>query len=304
MFAHTACRFFLFLFLSLSANAKPKEESVDLLTAVDYVILAKSGISNVPGSDIIGDIGVSPIAGTAMTGFDFTMDDSGEFATSSEMEGSKAFAADYADPVPTHLATAVSSMEAAYTDAAGRPNPDAARINYGGGVLGGDFGGESTPLTPGVYTFDTGVTIVGDLYFEGTGFRRGEGNSDVWIIQVAGNLLEDTNTNVVLTLGAAALNINWQVAGNVNVMAGAHMEGVLLAKTDVTFETGSSISGRVLSQTACNLQMASIIEPPRGRGQRGASRSARLDVEPNSAGVVLRTSFLGLFAMILAIALF
>jgi hypothetical protein len=61
--------------------------------------------------------------------------------------------------------------------------------------------------------------------------------------------------------GAKAKNIFWQVAGYVTVNAGAHMEGILLVKTKVDFITGSSLNGRVLSQTACTLQMASITEP-------------------------------------------
>jgi hypothetical protein len=49
-----------------------------------------------------------------------------------------------------------------------------------------------------------------------------------------------------------------QVSGNAVVGAGAHMEGILLVKTDVLFITGSSLSGHILAQTACNLQMATI----------------------------------------------
>jgi hypothetical protein len=39
------------------------------------------------------------------------------------------------------------------------------------------------------------------------------------------------------------------------------MESILLVKTDDWFMTGSSLNGRVLAQTACNLQMATIKEP-------------------------------------------
>ena len=53
-----------------------------------------------------------------------------------------------------------------------------------------------------------------------------------------------------------------QVSGNVAVSARAHLEGILLAKTDVLFITGSSLNGRIFTQTACNLQMAHITEPP------------------------------------------
>jgi hypothetical protein len=45
------------------------------------------------------------------------------------------------------------------------------------------------------------------------------------------------------------------------VGAGAHMEGILLVKTAVLFETDSSLTGRVLAQTTCDLQSATIVEP-------------------------------------------
>jgi hypothetical protein len=48
------------------------------------------------------------------------------------------------------------------------------------------------------------------------------------------------------------------VSGNAHLMTGAHMEGIMLIFTDVLFVTGSSLNGRVLSQTAVNLQMARI----------------------------------------------
>jgi len=73
--------------------------------------------------------------------------------------------------------------------------------------------------------------------------------------------VQSANYNVILSNGALAENIFWQVAGHVVVGAGAHMEGILLVQTDVLFETLSSLNGRVLAQTACNLQMATITEP-------------------------------------------
>jgi hypothetical protein len=268
MLLSNACRFVIFFLLSLSVNAETvrgahrelKEAKVDLLSAENYVILTKAGISTVPDSIITGDIAVSPIAAAAMTGFSLTADSSGEFSTSAQLVG-QAFAANYAAPIPTHLTTAVSAMEAAYTDAAGRVNPDAARINLGGGNLGGVFGGETAKLTPGVYTFGSDVLISETIYFEGTGSGVGQGDTDVFIIQITGNLSQAANTQVLLSNGALAKNIFWQVAGQVQVGAGAHMEGILLVKTEVLFETSSSLNGRVLAQTACNLQKATITKP-------------------------------------------
>jgi hypothetical protein len=237
------------LLLSAAAallNAATAIETVDLGTAGDYVILAKTGISTVPTSAITGDIAVSPISAAAITGFDLIMDSEGVFSTASQFTG-KAYAADYASPSPVELTTAVGFMETAYTNAAGRPNDDAARINLGGGAIGG------LVLTPGVYTFGVDISISLDVTFFGT-------DTDIFILQTTGSLLQAANTKVTLTGGALAKNIFWQVASLVDVGAGAHLEGVLLVKTAVTFKTGSSLLGRVLAQTACNLQMATITE--------------------------------------------
>jgi hypothetical protein len=291
MLFSNACLFVLISLLSLSANAeyvlgdhtpirkkislfrrdlfmkggddnptsRGKEDEVDLLSAGNYVILAKAGISTVPDSVITGDIAVSPIDATAMTGFDFTTDSSNKTSTSTQITGN-AFAANYAAPIPSQLTTAVSDMEAAYTDAAGRDAGVGPRLNLGAGLLGGDFGGATAPLTPGVYTFGTDVTLTGDIFFEGTGLDAGQGDTDVFIIQMTGNLIQAANYNVILSNGALAKNIFWQVSGEVTVGAGAHMEGILLVKTEVLFKTLSSLNGRVLAQTACNLQKATITQ--------------------------------------------
>eukprot|EP00242_Pyramimonas_sp_CCMP2087_P004561 CAMPEP_0198209334 /NCGR_PEP_ID=MMETSP1445-20131203/14951_1 /TAXON_ID=36898 /ORGANISM="Pyramimonas sp., Strain CCMP2087" /LENGTH=293 /DNA_ID=CAMNT_0043883079 /DNA_START=130 /DNA_END=1011 /DNA_ORIENTATION=+ len=234
-----------------------KEPPVEIGSAGNYVMLTKTGISTVPTSDITGDMGVSPIAATAMTGFSLTADPTNKFSTSAQLTG-QAFAADYATPTPALLTTAVSDMETAYTDAAGRANEDAERQNLNAGALGGDYGGEFAPLTPGVYTFGSDVSIGANIYFEGTGPVTGQGDTDVFIIQMTGNLMQVANTRVILRGGALAKNIFWQVSGAAAISEEAHMEGILLVKTDVLFKTQSSLSGRVLAQTACNLQEATI----------------------------------------------
>jgi hypothetical protein len=201
----------------------------------------------VPDSVITGDIAVSPIAATAMTGFSLALDSEGTFSTATQLTGS-AYAADYASPIPATLTTAVSDMETAYTDAAGRTNSNAARINLLGGLIGGQT------LTPGIYTFQVNIDIAADITLSG-------GPKDVFIIQATGNIVQAANKKMILSGGVKPENIFWQVAGHVKVGAGAHFEGILLVKTDVLFKTGSSLNGRVLAQTACDLQMATITEP-------------------------------------------
>jgi hypothetical protein len=266
MIYFNTCRCVLFvLSLSLSATAetvrggsqreRQLEEAVVLGDAIKYAILAKTGISTVPTSSITGDIGVSPIAATAITGFSLTAHSAGQHATSTQITG-EAHAASYGGQVATTLTSAVSAMETAYTNAAGRTNNNPLRIDLGGGNLGGVFGGPvlANRLTTGVYTFNGDVNIGSSITFDG-------GDSDVFIIQIAGNLMQVANTRVELAGQAKAENIFWQVAGKVEVAEGANMKGILLVKTDVLFKTGSSLNGRVLAQTACNLQMATIVAP-------------------------------------------
>jgi hypothetical protein len=103
---------------------------VSLGTAANYVILSKSGISTVPVSAVTGNLGVSPAAATAITGFSLTADASNVFSTSPQVTG-RLFAANYARPTPSNLTTAVLDMETAYTAAAGSNLTDAASRSSG-----------------------------------------------------------------------------------------------------------------------------------------------------------------------------
>lgn len=238
------------------SGTTPVNARVELGTAADFVILAEAGITNVVGSHITGDMGVSPIAGTSMTGFGLIMDSSDEFSTSSEVSGN-IYAPGYGGDTPSKLTTAVGDKLIAYNDAAARvttdvdpDNADHLFLNHGAGEIGGKT------LTPGVYTFSTDVTISGgDLTFTGSA-------TDVFIIKTTGSVIQAANKKVILTGDVLAENIFWQVAQKVNVGAGAHMQGTLLVATTVTFITGSTLYGRILSATAVILQKNEITKTP------------------------------------------
>lgn len=68
--------------LTTVAMAGNPELPLDLGSAGNFVILGKTGISTVPYSDITGDMGVSPVAASAITGFALIMDASTTFSTS------------------------------------------------------------------------------------------------------------------------------------------------------------------------------------------------------------------------------
>jgi len=220
--------------------------SVDLGTAGDFVALAKTGISTTGTTQIIGDIGISPEAAISITGFDLIMDASGTFSTSALITGN-VYAADYTDPTPAKMTAAVSDMELAYTDAAGRLSPDETELGAG------DITGLT--IAPGLYKWGTGVLVsAAGVTISGTA-------SDVWIFQIAENLELADGAAVTLSGGALASNIFWQVAGQATMGTTASMKGIVLCQTAIVLNTGATLEGRALAQTAVTLD-ANIVYTP------------------------------------------
>jgi hypothetical protein len=211
---------------------------VNLRTSGSFAILSKTGITDVFPSAIVGDVGSSPITGVAI------------LLKCTEVSGI-IYSVDAAGPLPcrktnaSKLTTAVGDMQTAYTDAAGR----AAKFNnIGAGNLTG------LTLVPGVYKWSSNVTIPADLTLNGS-------SRDVWIFQISGTHGIAPNQNIILMGGALAKNIFWQVAGNVTLGTTSHFEGIILSKTLVALNTGASINGRLLAQTAVTLQKSTVRQP-------------------------------------------
>jgi hypothetical protein len=209
--------------------------------ANNFALLSKAGITDIPLSNITGNVGASPITGAAIG------------VTCAEVTGI-IYSTNAAGPVPCSvtavgsLATAVSDMEAAYSDAFSRA---AGTINVGAGSLGGQN------LAPGTYTWGTAVTLP-----IGTNLTLSGGPNDVWIFQIAGDLTTAVSTNVFLVGGALPENVFWQVGGSsVTLGANAHFEGIILTKFAINFGNQASINGRLLAQTAINLNQNTIIQP-------------------------------------------
>jgi len=212
---------------------------VNLGIAGDFAILSKTGVTDVYKSSITGDVGSSPITGAAV------------LVKCNEVVGT-IYTVDAAGPLPcritnaTRLGLAVGDMQTAYTDAAGRKNPDF--LNLGAGSIGGKT------LTAGLYKWSTSLNIPTDVVISGS-------STDVWIFQVAGNLKMSSAVKITLAGGAQASNIFWVVAGSVTLGTTTHFEGNILGQTGIHMQTGASINGRTLAQTAVTLQMNTVVKP-------------------------------------------
>jgi len=221
--------------------------AVNLGTAGDFAILSKAGISTTGVTAITGDIGVSPIASIAMTGFGLIMHSSAQYSTTPIVSG-RAYAADYAVPTPSKMSIAVSDMETAFTTANGLTAPTPIV-----GLNSGDISGRI--LSPGLYKWSTGLLV------NSAGVTLIGGPNDTWVFQIAQNLTINNNAKITLLGGAQAKNIFWVVSGQATIGSNANVSGNILSKTLVSMNTGSRITGRLLAQTAVTLNASTVIKP-------------------------------------------
>ena len=244
------------------AAAPPGAVAVNLGTASNFAILAESGISATgltsSPTAITGDIGVSPIAHTAIVGFGGTVTSCTgicPYATSPYVTGN-VYAADYGTPTPINLGVSVGNMYTAWVAAAGETDPTATEL--GGGNLGGKT------LAPGLYKWSSsadvyipiGTTLTLDAY--------GNPNA-VWVFQIS-NYFDNLGT-IVLSGGAQPQNIYWETAGGLSgagaiLGSGSTTYGTILASDAITMSTTATLVGRALSQTAVTLTAGDTVTLP------------------------------------------
>jgi hypothetical protein len=188
---------------------------VGLGTANSFAVLAGSTVTNTGVSHIGGDVGVSP--GSAVTGFPPGI-----------VTGGSIHAADMV------AAGAQSDLTTAYNNAAG--------LSPSGSI--GPFIGAGQTLTPGVYDdATTSLEVGGSLTLDAQGDP-----SAVWVFQASSSLITDSASNVILTNGAQACNVFWQVTSSATLGTHSHFQGSILALTSITVTTGDTVVGRALAR--------------------------------------------------------
>ena len=134
---------------------------------------------------------------------------------------------------------AKTDLTAAYNDAVGRNCTDIV-------TLSGNIGGLT--LTPGLYKSTSSLAISsGDLTFD----AKGNANA-VFIIQIASTLTTTTGRKVILSGGALASNIFWQVGSSATFGTSSVFIGTVLVMQSITFNTGATLNGRALSKNRRN----------------------------------------------------
>ncbi len=225
----------------------------------NFAILSKTGITNTGShiSIITGNIGSSPITAAAMDNV-FCSEITGTiYGVDAAYTGSGTQACFAGNPPmsnKTLVDNAVLDMGTAYGDAAGRTGPTATEL--GAGNIGG------MTLAPGLYKWSTDVTIPTSVTLSG-------GANDVWIFQISGNLniasggSVPAGIKVILSGGAQASNVFWQVGGPTGATLGTYstFNGTILSAKQVIIQTGAVLNGRALAQTQVTLDANTVSVP-------------------------------------------
>ncbi len=203
--------------------------AVDLGAASPFAVLAGAGISVAApaGTVITGDIGSYPTS--SLTGLEYVTLD----GVNRSGEGVMPFAK--------------TDLESAYADAAGRT----ADYTYGDGTI------LSGVLEGGVHYSAGSLTINGTITLD-----AGGDSSMVWIFQTVSSLGTGSGSQVILTNGALAENVFWQVGTSATLGSGSDFAGSILADQSVTLNTGTTLVGRAMAiDGAVSMGSANITIP-------------------------------------------
>ena len=236
-------------FTSLTGGTGTGPGMIDLGGAALYTVLSKTGISTTGVTSIQGNIGVSPNAAVGLTGFGLIMDASNVFSKSnpSSLVSGKVYASNYAAPTPANISKAVSDMETAFTTANGKTTSVITELGAG------DITGMT--LAPGLYKWGTGLLI------SASGVTLSGTANDTWVFQIGQGMTVADGAHIILAGGAKAKNIYWITASDAVIGSTVHFNGNILSQTLISVNTGSTVTGRLLGQTAVTFNAATVILP-------------------------------------------
>jgi len=194
-------------------DAAAVQAPVSLGSAATFGVLAATTVTTLPTTTINGDLGVS--TGNTVTGSPIV---NGTIYTNT----------------PGLAATAQGDLTIAYNDAAGR--------TAGAITIAGNLGGLT--LMPGLYTSASSLEITsGDLTLD----ALGDPNA-VWIFQMGTTLVTTVGRQVILSGGAQAANVFWQVGSSATIGGSSVFKGNILAYTSIAMNTGATLQGRALAR--------------------------------------------------------
>ncbi|MDL5350322.1 ice-binding family protein [Microbacterium sp. zg-YB36] len=212
---------------SAASAATVIDGPIDLGTAAEFAVLGASAVTNTGTSVLNGDLGVSP--GTSITGFG-----PGIVTGTVHQKDAEAARAQTAATTAYNVAASLTPTQT--------------------GI--GELSGLS--LTPGVYNG-------GALQLSDNGILTLAGNANsVWVFQASSTLTIGSDTQILITGGANACNVFWQVGSSASLGIDAQFHGTIVADQAVTATAGADITGRLIARNAAVTLAGNTITAPTG----------------------------------------
>jgi hypothetical protein len=208
-------------------------------TAKQFAVLAYNSVTSANATSVLGMIGVSAAAVSVITGFDDPQ---------YVKYGNDALA-------PNSALTGLAQGDV--TTLVGDITPRACTADLTN-VVGGLT--NDVTLYPGVTcmnSFSADVLINGHVYLD-----AGNDPNAFFIIRCNKTLTVANGAQVVLTNGARPCGVFWRIAEAVTIGTTVAFQGTVIAGTAITMQTGSTLNGRALSQTAGVQLDANTINAP------------------------------------------
>jgi hypothetical protein len=191
--------------------ASAAEAPLSLATASTYGVLANTAVTNATASSLTGTAGgdVGVAGGTAPTGV-------------ITYSGSLVLAG-----------ASIAAMTSASTALADNRGGTASVVELGGGRI----------ITPGAYTGGT-FEVNGSLTLDAQGDA-----SAVFIFRTATTLTTGVSSSVLLTGGAQACNVYWQIGSSATLGASSTMAGHVIASASISTGLASTVNGQLIATT-------------------------------------------------------
>jgi hypothetical protein len=208
--------------------------AIPLGAAAKYAVLSGAAVTSTGNSEVTGNVGVW--AGSSVSGFQ------GILPGGPGVVHGTIHAGDSAAQI------AQGDLTTAYNNAAGRT---LAPVD----VANADLGGRT--LAPGLYKSTGTLSLTGTVTLD----AQGDANA-VYIFQIASSLDTAAGSHVVLSGGAKAANVFWQVGTSATLGTTTVFKGTIMADQSITMATGATLQGRALARIAAVTLDSNIITVP------------------------------------------
>jgi hypothetical protein len=216
-------------FANVTISAAGASVGPSFASAAVYAVLGSTAISCIGTTTVAGNVGVAPAG--SVSGFPAPCSITSPGNPTPHINDAAAV-------------TAQADVTPAYNSLAAMP--------CGTALTGFDLGGMT--LAPGVYCFTSSAQLTGNVTLAGPA-------NGLWVFQVGTALTTSTSSQVILSGGAQAKNVFWQVGTSATLGQTTKFRGNIVAAVSITMVQGSTLVGRALSKAGITMDGNTITLP-------------------------------------------